>query len=292
MFLSNVNHPARHIYECGVFSPSLRAKYGTSDLKNALHGSDSFHAAEREIKFMFPNSKYHTYSHIRLFVKKCIIEHSWLCTPTCFLSVAVIEPFPSREATEEYLSRYVNPTLLQGLIELCKQKPRNPCVSIHCLIFENKQVVRFICFGRLFTVIECYGKCLFDGVELWSLEHLNPLPYTFVFTRFGWLTGWSKQSKHASNMRWGHRRRSRMTTWKGWRNLSFPMLFCRKQNKFCVLWKSKNVFFALIICFNCFLPKLLKLSNMRSFLTLKVVTWFKTFIENQNQKVCLSTFII
>lgn len=39
------------------FSPSLRAKYGTSDLKNALHGSESFHAAEREIKFMFPNCK-------------------------------------------------------------------------------------------------------------------------------------------------------------------------------------------------------------------------------------------
>ncbi|XP_038555116.1 nucleoside diphosphate kinase homolog 5 isoform X2 [Micropterus salmoides] len=52
----------------------LRAKYGSSDLKNALHGSESFHAAEREIKFMFPNS--------------------------------IIEPFPSREATEEYLSRF------------------------------------------------------------------------------------------------------------------------------------------------------------------------------------------
>ncbi|XP_053179784.1 nucleoside diphosphate kinase homolog 5 [Scomber japonicus] len=74
----------------------LRAKYGTSDLKNALHGSESFHAAEREIKFMFPNS--------------------------------VIEPFPTREATEEYLSRCVNPTLLRGLTELCKHKPLNPCI--------------------------------------------------------------------------------------------------------------------------------------------------------------------
>uniref|UniRef100_A0A3B4TKP8 Nucleoside diphosphate kinase B n=1 Tax=Seriola dumerili TaxID=41447 RepID=A0A3B4TKP8_SERDU len=73
----------------------LRARYGTSDLKNALHGSESFHAAEREIKFMFPNS--------------------------------VIEPFPSRERIEEYLSRYVNPTLLRGLTELCKHKPHNPC---------------------------------------------------------------------------------------------------------------------------------------------------------------------
>lgn len=36
---------------------SLRAKYGTSDLQNAVHGSESFNAAQREIKFIFPNSK-------------------------------------------------------------------------------------------------------------------------------------------------------------------------------------------------------------------------------------------
>uniref|UniRef100_A0A3Q3XB78 Nucleoside diphosphate kinase B n=1 Tax=Mola mola TaxID=94237 RepID=A0A3Q3XB78_MOLML len=34
----------------------LRAKYGISELQNALHGSESFHVAVREIKFMFPNS--------------------------------------------------------------------------------------------------------------------------------------------------------------------------------------------------------------------------------------------
>lgn len=39
------------------FSCRLRAKYGTSERQNALHGSESFHAAAREIKFMFPNSK-------------------------------------------------------------------------------------------------------------------------------------------------------------------------------------------------------------------------------------------
>lgn len=36
---------------------SLRAKYGTSDLQNALHGSESLPASVSEIKFMFPNSK-------------------------------------------------------------------------------------------------------------------------------------------------------------------------------------------------------------------------------------------
>lgn len=52
------NVKGRYIYMNVVyFFPSLRAKYGTSDLKNALHGSESFHAAVREIKFMFPNCK-------------------------------------------------------------------------------------------------------------------------------------------------------------------------------------------------------------------------------------------
>uniref|UniRef100_A0A3P8TJ90 Nucleoside diphosphate kinase B n=1 Tax=Amphiprion percula TaxID=161767 RepID=A0A3P8TJ90_AMPPE len=83
----------------------LRAKYGTSDLKNALHGSESFHAAVREIKFMFPNS--------------------------------VIEPFPSRESTEEYLSRYVNPVLQCGLTELCKEKPLNPCIWLADWLIKN-----------------------------------------------------------------------------------------------------------------------------------------------------------
>ncbi|XP_076595607.1 nucleoside diphosphate kinase homolog 5 [Chaetodon auriga] len=95
----------------------LRAKYGTCDLKNALHGSESFHAAEREIKFMFPNS--------------------------------VIESFPSREATEEYLSRYVNPTLLRGLTELCKQKPHNPCIWLADWLMNNDPNTPQICDGDI-----------------------------------------------------------------------------------------------------------------------------------------------
>ncbi|XP_034546038.1 nucleoside diphosphate kinase homolog 5 [Notolabrus celidotus] len=83
----------------------LRAKYGTSDLKNALHGSESFHAAEREIKFMFQNS--------------------------------VIEPSPSKEAAAEYLSKYVYPTLLHGLTELCKNKPHNPCTWLADWLIKN-----------------------------------------------------------------------------------------------------------------------------------------------------------
>ncbi|XP_028315898.1 nucleoside diphosphate kinase homolog 5 isoform X1 [Gouania willdenowi] len=83
----------------------LRAKYGTSGLKNAVHGSESFNEAVREIKFMFPNS--------------------------------VMEPFPSEEANEEYLNKYVKPTLLPGLTELCKEKPLNPCIWLAEWLLKN-----------------------------------------------------------------------------------------------------------------------------------------------------------
>ncbi|XP_061691145.1 nucleoside diphosphate kinase homolog 5-like [Syngnathoides biaculeatus] len=93
----------------------LRAKYGTSDLQNALHGSESFHAAVREIKFMFPT--------------------------------AVIEPFPTKEETEEYLNRHVKQTLLQGLTELCKHKPLNPCVWLADWLIKNNPNGPQICDG-------------------------------------------------------------------------------------------------------------------------------------------------
>ncbi|XP_037531807.1 nucleoside diphosphate kinase homolog 5 [Nematolebias whitei] len=93
----------------------LRAKYGSSDLHNALHGSDSFHAAVREIKFMFPNT--------------------------------TIELFPSRETTEEYLSKYVTPVLLRGLTELCKEKPLNPRIWLADWLMKNNPDQPQICDG-------------------------------------------------------------------------------------------------------------------------------------------------
>ncbi|VDQ03181.1 unnamed protein product [Trichobilharzia regenti] len=59
--------------------------------------SDSFTSAEREIRFFFPDT--------------------------------VVEPIPVRLAAKDYLARNVNPTLLRGLTELCKQKPKDPVVS-------------------------------------------------------------------------------------------------------------------------------------------------------------------
>ena len=42
--------------------------------------------------------------------------------------LGIIEPVPVGQAAKDYLSRKVNPTLLKGLTELCKQKPSDPVV--------------------------------------------------------------------------------------------------------------------------------------------------------------------
>jgi len=86
---------------------SIRAKYGTAlsddsqargatsiNLMNAVHGSDSPRAAQREIRFFFPN---------------CIVE-----------------PLPSAEDTRDFISTKINPTLIRGLTELVKAKPADP----------------------------------------------------------------------------------------------------------------------------------------------------------------------
>lgn len=73
---------------------SIRALYGTDDQRNAVHGSDGITSSEREIRFMFPDS--------------------------------IVEPVPAGKVARDYLARAVNPTLLKGLTELCKQKPEDP----------------------------------------------------------------------------------------------------------------------------------------------------------------------
>ncbi|XP_065590897.1 nucleoside diphosphate kinase homolog 5 [Cyrtonyx montezumae] len=73
---------------------SLRAIYGTDDLRNGLHGSLSISSAEREIRFMFPE--------------------------------VISEPIPAGQRARDYLNLHVNPTLLAGLTALCKEKPADP----------------------------------------------------------------------------------------------------------------------------------------------------------------------
>ncbi|XP_011449580.1 nucleoside diphosphate kinase homolog 5-like [Crassostrea angulata] len=83
----------------------LRAVYGTDDQRNALHGSDSFSSSEKEIRFFFPDS--------------------------------VIEPVPVGQAAKDYLAKSVNPCLLKGLTELCKQKPIDPVIWLADWLLEN-----------------------------------------------------------------------------------------------------------------------------------------------------------
>uniref|UniRef100_A0ABI7YQN7 NME/NM23 family member 5 n=1 Tax=Felis catus TaxID=9685 RepID=A0ABI7YQN7_FELCA len=84
---------------------SLRAIYGTDDLRNALHGSNDFAAAEREIRFMFPE--------------------------------VIIEPIPVGQAAKDYLNLYVTPTLLKGLTALCKEKPADPFIWLADWLLKN-----------------------------------------------------------------------------------------------------------------------------------------------------------
>ncbi|CAG5132037.1 unnamed protein product [Candidula unifasciata] len=83
----------------------LRAVYGTDEQKNALHGSDSFMSAQREIRFFFPD---------------CIVE-----------------PVALGQAAKDYLSKAVNPTLLKGLTDLAKKKPEDPVLWLADWLLEN-----------------------------------------------------------------------------------------------------------------------------------------------------------
>uniref|UniRef100_UPI00398F66B9 nucleoside diphosphate kinase homolog 5 n=1 Tax=Pristiophorus japonicus TaxID=55135 RepID=UPI00398F66B9 len=97
--------PANSVKAKQTHPGSLRALYGTDDLKNAVHGSETFSAAEREIQFVFPG--------------------------------ATVDPIPTGEVAMQYLSRFVNPILLTGLTELCKQKPTDPITWLADWLIAN-----------------------------------------------------------------------------------------------------------------------------------------------------------
>ncbi|XP_067851924.1 nucleoside diphosphate kinase homolog 5 [Heptranchias perlo] len=97
--------PANSIKAKQTHPGSLRALYGTDDLRNAVHGSETASAAEREIRFMFPGG--------------------------------TADPIPVGWAATDYLSRFVNPTMLSGLTELCKQKPTDPITWLADWLIAN-----------------------------------------------------------------------------------------------------------------------------------------------------------
>ncbi|THD22790.1 Nucleoside-diphosphate kinase [Fasciola hepatica] len=97
--------PANSLTAKMIAPNSIRALYGTDDQQNAVHGSDSFINAEREIRFFFPDT--------------------------------VMEPIPMKIAAKDYLARNINPTLLRGLTEVCKQKPKDPVPWLADWLLEN-----------------------------------------------------------------------------------------------------------------------------------------------------------
>uniref|UniRef100_A0A6J0SU71 Nucleoside diphosphate kinase homolog 5 isoform X1 n=1 Tax=Pogona vitticeps TaxID=103695 RepID=A0A6J0SU71_9SAUR len=97
--------PSSSIVAKETYPDSLRAIYGTDDLRNGLHASASFSSAEREIRFMFPE--------------------------------VVIEPIPAGQAARDYLNLYVIPTLLKGLTALCKKKPADPFTWLADWLIEH-----------------------------------------------------------------------------------------------------------------------------------------------------------
>ncbi|XP_068061949.1 nucleoside diphosphate kinase homolog 5 isoform X2 [Anomalospiza imberbis] len=84
---------------------SLRALYGTDELRNGLHGSLSISSAEKEIRFIFPE--------------------------------AILEPVPTGQRARDYLNLYVKPTLLAGLTALCKEKPADPMIWLADWLIEH-----------------------------------------------------------------------------------------------------------------------------------------------------------
>ncbi|XP_041253632.1 nucleoside diphosphate kinase homolog 5 isoform X1 [Onychostruthus taczanowskii] len=84
---------------------SLRALYGTDELRNGLHGSLSISSAEKEIRFIFPE--------------------------------AILEPIPTGQRARDYLNLYVKPTLLAGLTALCKEKPADPMIWLADWLIEH-----------------------------------------------------------------------------------------------------------------------------------------------------------
>ncbi|XP_032885285.1 nucleoside diphosphate kinase homolog 5 [Amblyraja radiata] len=97
--------PANSVKARETHPVSLRALYGTDDLRNAVHGSGTFSAAEREIRIIFPD--------------------------------ASIDPIPNSQSAISYLNKHVIPTLLSGLSELCKKKPTSPITWLADWLIAN-----------------------------------------------------------------------------------------------------------------------------------------------------------
>lgn len=102
---NNLIGPANPFKARETHPRSLRDTYGKDQTRNAVHGSSNPHTAEREIHFMFHDS--------------------------------IVEPIATDLSAKDYLESHVNPTLLKGMTELCKVKPKDPVTWLADWIIEN-----------------------------------------------------------------------------------------------------------------------------------------------------------
>mmetsp|Transcript_4108 Transcript_4108/g.15470 ORF Transcript_4108/g.15470 Transcript_4108/m.15470 type:complete len:134 (+) Transcript_4108:305-706(+) len=85
---------------------SIRAQFGTNPTRNAVHGSDSEAAAQREIKFFFPNES---------------VSSEPLSAPNSDL----------------YIKQNLEKVLIDGLTELAKEKPKDNVRWLADWLLEN-----------------------------------------------------------------------------------------------------------------------------------------------------------
>lgn len=85
--------------------PDLPHRDGNIKLMNAVHGSETPVAAQREIRFFFPH--------------------------------CVVEPLPNPDAARDFINTKINPTLIKGLTALVKAKPADPLRFIAGWLEQN-----------------------------------------------------------------------------------------------------------------------------------------------------------
>ncbi|KAJ3186192.1 NME NM23 member 5 [Gaertneriomyces sp. JEL0708] len=83
---------------------SLRAKYGQDELHNSFHVSEPSNI-EKEARFFFPD--------------------------------APMKTLPTADEAKLILENHIYPVLLQGLTQLCKEKPANPTTWLGHWLLEN-----------------------------------------------------------------------------------------------------------------------------------------------------------
>ena len=114
---------------------SLRARYGDpkNDMVNALHGSDSPAASEREIEIIFPHILHGSDDEDDDEVRRASrLSNDGSVHEQLDRSV---ETQP--EDNKDYLQRYVCPTLLKGLSEMYETRPQSPIAWLADWLTDN-----------------------------------------------------------------------------------------------------------------------------------------------------------